>query len=414
MKKIHPFVSALMLMMFISCSNDEINLPKDLESANGNSGIRTVEEAIQIARSSFQIRDTTMTRASLQSVEIDDVEIIKNTQTRTSDDFSSDTLIYAVNYADNKGFALISANPATDALLAVTESGSYSVKEECDIEGFNDFMELAMFYVRGAKHPPFNPQPDPNDTIIQYDTITSRRFPLIMVNWGQTDPQGRFCPNGVAGCGPIAVAQILTRYEYPTSISLTYPNADMQTQNLDWSMMKYYGSHIMLEPIGYQADSTENSIGRLCRQIGQIMNCSYNMTTPPSTSTNPAEYANCFTALGYTHGSLTSYCYDCTKASLDSGHPLLVRGNRLSNDGPGHAWVVDGYYRQEIHKYTSIGGAIPTEELISTSMLNHVNWGWYGSYNGYFNDGVFDIVNGAGTTLYNYQYNLQYLEAYRP
>lgn len=412
MKKIHPFVSALMLMMFISCSNDEINLPKDLESANGNSGIRTVEEAIQIARSSFQIRDTTMTRASLQSVEIDDVEIIKNTQTRTSDDFSSDTLIYAVNYADNKGFALISANPATEALLAVTDSGSYSVKERFEIEGFNAFMDLAEFYVRSAKHPPFKPQPDPNDTIIQYDTITSRRFPLIMVNWGQTDPQGRFCPNGVAGCGPIAVAQILTRYEYPTSISLTYPNADIPTQNLDWSMMRYYGSPIMSGPLCYQTDSTENAIGRLCRQLGNIMDCIYFTEPFPATAVDGlSPYLNCFNTLGYTHGSFVYYSSGCTKVPLDSYHPLLILGYQQNDSG--HAFVIDGYYRQEIHKYTSIGGTIPTEELISTSMLNHVNWGWNGSYNGYFNEGVYVVTNSEGTT-YNFSHRIWLLEAYRP
>jgi len=56
---------------------------------------------------------------------------------------------------------------------------------------------------------------------------------------------------------------------------------------------------------------------------------------------------------------------------LDNGWPVIFRAYG-ENDGPGHAWNVDGY--QE-------GGYI------------HCNWGWGGSSNGYY---YFNNLNGGG------------------
>ena len=56
---------------------------------------------------------------------------------------------------------------------------------------------------------------------------------------------------------------------------------------------------------------------------------------------------------------------------LDNGWPVIYRAY-AENDGPGHAWNVDGY--QE-------GGYL------------HCNWGWGGSSNGYY---YFNNLNGGG------------------
>jgi hypothetical protein len=59
------------------------------------------------------------------------------------------------------------------------------------------------------------------------------------------------------------------------------------------------------------------------------------------------------------------------KADLDAGQPFIYYGD---NGTSGHAWICDGYQ--------------------GTDMF-HMNWGWSGSYNGYFN--IDDItVGGSG------------------
>ena len=58
------------------------------------------------------------------------------------------------------------------------------------------------------------------------------------------------------------------------------------------------------------------------------------------------------------------------KDQLDNGWPIIYRGYQ-ENDGPGHAWNIDGYDND----------------------YYHCNWGWGGSSNGYF---YFNNLNGSG------------------
>jgi hypothetical protein len=58
------------------------------------------------------------------------------------------------------------------------------------------------------------------------------------------------------------------------------------------------------------------------------------------------------------------------KDQLDNGWPIIYRGYQ-ANDGPGHAWNIDGYDGEYFH----------------------CNWGWGGSSNGYF---YFNNLNGSG------------------
>ena len=73
---------------------------------------------------------------------------------------------------------------------------------------------------------------------------------------------------------------------------------------------------------------------------------------------NYIEDSGCHTKINYTDDDW----YNLIKDQLDNGWPVIYRAY-AENDGPGHAWNVDGY--QE-------GGYL------------HCNWGWGGSSNGYF------------------------------
>ena len=59
-------------------------------------------------------------------------------------------MLYIVNYADEQGFAVISANRQAEGLLAVVEQGAYGVdgKYYTDNLGFTAFMEQAETYTR--------------------------------------------------------------------------------------------------------------------------------------------------------------------------------------------------------------------------------------------------------------------------
>ena len=67
----------------------------------------------------------------------------------------------------------------------------------------------------------------------------------------------------------------------------------------------------------------------------------------------------------------------------------------------GHAWVADGYkdYGYYRDKYSlEIVGPDPVlveHLLIRESHMLHINWGWNGDCNGFFNFNIYDIDNAV-------------------
>ena len=80
---------------------------------------------------------------------------------------------------------------------------------------------------------------------------------------------------------------------------------------------------------------------------------------------------------------------------LKNKKPALVCA--ISKIVDGHAWVVDGYLhrmRQEIC-IRNRDGKEHRDTTYRDQQLVHCNWGWGGSCNGYYSQGVFNTKNGA-------------------
>ena len=413
------------IALIVSCSNHEevIDITSLQESDFRN--IRSFNEALQIAQNSIALVDgESKTRGlSPRKIDLSKSKVYKmNAKTRTSSD-RNDTLLYVFNFENNQGFAVVSAANDTDGLLAVTEQGYYDPEEETDIEGFNMYMEIAKEYVV-KKLERLSPEPYAIDSIVIL--AQSSAGPYVTVKWGQKFPEGKHCPNGIAGCTNTAIMQIMSYYGYPNSISLTYPGADINTQTLNWQLMKAHQT-------GHRVCSdmtTHNSIGRLARQLGELMGSSYYGTyLSDSAYTSTTDY-NAYTVLqllGYTVGSWHIYNYPTYTSwsdsdfvdQLDAQHLLLMGGQ--TNDGEGHSWVCDGYnYEKSIRYHFERAypeGYILTGIFTTETYLYHYNWGWYGDCNGYFNSNVLNTTSGItneGTTNHNYTFDhvFHYLPVY--
>lgn len=110
---------------------------------------RTIEEAIAIANDGIQMLERNKTRAEVgtkREIDEEQIKCITSEKTRGGST-STDTLMYIVNFEDEQGFAVVSANPATEGLLAVTEMGSYDEETVKQNEEFSIFMSLANEYV---------------------------------------------------------------------------------------------------------------------------------------------------------------------------------------------------------------------------------------------------------------------------
>jgi hypothetical protein len=296
-------------------------------------------------------------------------------------------IIYAVDYDDNQGFAIISAKNTTDQLLGVFESGSY--EEAMENRSFEYYIESASNYVQlGVILGDTIPEP----YALQIRENTSKaKSPKIKVRWGQGYPYGMYCPNKVAGCSNTAMAQIMSYYKYPTTLELTYEGAASDSIMLDWDVIlkhKKSTSNNESDTTCCGSSKAHIMIASLLRELGNRAYSDY--TADNSTVTFNFVLQQVLTDLGYTVSSSSSYYAGVEYDTLDSGLLLTIGNDK--RDETGHTWVVDGYRFISMFMVDKKTGAI-VKALNSSPHYAHVNWGWNGSGNGYYLSNVFDTDN---------------------
>ena len=396
----HLYFHFLAFVLICSCNNELEQ--ESIKAESNNSLTRSYEEALSIAESSIKMidEDYVSTRSNATNRQIDKSRsmVITNRQSRSLDN-QNDSLIYVFNFEDEMGFAVVSANKKTEGLIAVTESGDYE-KSLSENKAFASYMAEAIDYISGEEA---LASFDPFETC---DTLYTHRGPYLRVKWGQNYPAGVFFPNATAGCANVAILQILSYYNYPNRINLTYSNADSTSIVLDWNDMKahanasYYRDNCINEYSNAHSD-----IAHLCRQIAEISssgfypetaNYSYNLNNYEphencETGTTIINAARALSTLGYTTTEPQRYFSQCTFGPLTNNKLVYMRGE--TTDENCHAWVVDGYKKYTIRSvsHATEPGTISTR----TIYYNHFNWGWNGIDNGYFLENVFTPSRGS-------------------
>lgn len=377
---------------------------------------RSFSEALYIAQhvgQSFQSRSARLIN-DYKTISLDKTQyIVKESVARSLN--SEDTLMYVFNYEDNKGFAVVSANRSTEALIAVAESGNYDNNTETQNPAFGLYMDLAKNYVANRVRP--LPDDGSIDVQILKDTIKVMHIePRVEVQWGQTGCESTYTPNGYAGCTNTAIAQICSYFNHPTQISLTYVGANKNVQILNWNVIKQHKiqhSHATCTA----TNEAHEAIAQLHRQLGHLNNSEYGTET----WTYNRYLLNTFNQLGFKTSSLYDFKLSSVSLSLQSGNIVFMGGSfdRMnsstgSTETSGHHWIADGYasYTVNEHEYTKPSNN-PVWEYVDTYKTNyqylHLNWGWDGYCNGYFSVGVFDTQRGIYDNIgSNFDNNLDY------
>ena len=401
MKKI---IYLLLLIIMTACQTEsEISVPE--LSNNTELWKRDIFEALNIAQKATTIGVSSTRGLNRQRIaNKNSVFAIKAENTRGTNSSPLDTLLYIINYDNNQGYAVVSASKFTEGLIAVIDTGTYDGSFNGS-PAFNLYMEEAKNYVISESEKRLKDSvycealaKGPKPLIIE-DVILEEHVvePKVHVNWGQRSIEGLQCPNEVAGCGNIAVTQIMTYYKHPSSIQLTYADSVSGQLNLDWDNIC---QHKIYPYYCNCSNETHLAIGKLIRQIGHISNSNYikkDKDASTSTETDSSRYA--LTTLGYTVGNVSYYSQGIFDDYLMNGKLLFVRGEK--NNGAGHAWIVDGCDYKTV-RHTEFAGIILIYESIASFNYNHINWGWYGKGNGYFIDGIFNAVNHHS---YDYYYD---------
>ena len=415
---------------FVACTNDEeMNLlTENLTEESVSVEKRSFQEALEVAQNAPEIFGGTTTRGELKQVTLANTQYIISEATTRSE--SPDTLMYVFNYEDNQGFAVVSANKSTEALIAVTEHGTYNEETEIENPAFGMYMDMAEQYVSTRGGMIINPTlPIIKEHKVEHDTTVLYVAPKVATRWGQTGVEGSYTPNGYSGCANTAMAQIMCYFGHPTQLSINYPNAPISSLTLNWSAIKEHNIQHLLQSCN-ASEIAHNSIGYLHRQLGHLNESTYYQE---GTSTLTTVVRNTFRTLGYNVSSLNSYNTESLYSSLVNNNLIYMRGECLNivadNDTTfvGHAWVVDGYHKfrvvtSEWSRDANLFGAeweLIREYESYTPEYYHINWGWDGSCNGYFAAGVFATNEAVGyDNPYNFfendfKYNVLYFTVTR-
>ncbi len=429
MKKIRLLFLPLLLLA-LSCSQEEMLAPSAEQTQSpitASSEMRSIDDAIRIAQQAADAHAAN-SRNVRQRVDPASVSVITSRNSRSG---STDTLIYAVDFADEQGFALVSAPLCAEPLISIIEKGSYASSEVQSNPGFKYALAASEEYVKrqlAITIQPINPKPT-----WYYDTTTvyNKETPRVQVCWGQGWPENDLAPNKKAGCGPVAMAQVLSYFQLPTQIIYSYPGMEGYKNGLNWSNINKHKKSMLSENPSDEtiADHYKQCsapeldhlmITRLIRELGHLASCKYESYGTESNYTNVfSVMRSMLSSKAFKNGTSADNLFKDLKSNNKG--VAIVRGDD-SESKYGHIWVADAIweYGTEI-KFYSMGDEYGDNEyhLISTqggiSKLIHYNWGWDGYGNGYFLTSVFCPMEGSEydsskwVDYSNYKNNFVYL-----
>ena len=267
-----------------------------------------------------------------------------------------------------RGFVIVSADERMHTVLGWSDKGSFhsdnlppglvSLLEEYS-------REYAYLQEHGTQR------------ISRAPSITVK--PLIQTTWGQSWPYNDQCPideheeyadqneKCVTGCVATAMAQVMRYYNYPTqgkgSHSYTPPSFSTE-QRMDFSSCQFDWAN-MPNSLSRESSSTEiNAVAQLMHACGVAVEMEYgagvssaygsysSYALPAFFGYSPAVrrlFRNYYTSEDWESLILTE---------LQARRPIIYSGQGTE----GHEFILDG----------------------CSSDGYHINWGWYGWYDGYF------------------------------
>jgi hypothetical protein len=277
-----------------------------------------------------------------------------------------------------KGFVILSNDDVLPEVLAIGDGAFSDHTNESFRWWLNAVEAIGRECVAEGITPEAVAAPDP-------DSFPDAVEPLVTTHWDQGTPYNNYCPtkNGqrsVTGCVATALAQVLNYHRYPENgvgtLSRTYFG---NTYTANYGETTYDFANMLDEynlVSGYNAEQAD-AVATLMLHCGLAVNMDYSPSGSGAYSDVAAqgmrryfgiETAECHNRSDYS----TTEWKNLIFAELAEGHPMYYSGiDALSYDG-GHAFVCDGYNEQG---------------------LLHINWGWSGSEDGYYN---MDLLNPSG------------------
>lgn len=203
--------------------------------------------------------------------------------------------------------------------------------------------------------------------------------PLLKAKYSQKSPYNDACPDGAAaGCGPVAIAQIMNMYKLPSHgfgmTSYTSGNYDI---TVDFSHVTFDWENILDEyKSGAYTETEAKAVADLVYACGAAMHATY------GTATSVGNYARMLYGLQhYLHFSKdcrylrrkfysTAEWIEILNQQLSESHPVLYRGTWFFNDSRAdHMFVIDGMDAQGAY-HVNFGHAGSGDKFTNLNVIN--------------------------------------------
>jgi hypothetical protein len=295
---------------------------------------------------------------------------------------NTNSIYYIFNEVNNNGWIIISADDIALPVLAYSFENNYDLSDRNKASKY--FLQQLEYQIEYAQENKVSA----NQTIINewlrydnkgivYNAIANVN-PLLTTNWDQDCYYNMYCPQdysgycnrALTGCVATSMAQIINFHEYPSQGmgSHSYVHSVYGTLSANFGSTTYDYANMPSSLSSSTPLNKRQAVGRLMSDCGISVDMNYGPNGSGSNTSfaltafkNYFKYDQEATEQNKDDYSILNFMA-LLRNSLDQSNPILYSGTDYSL-GYGHAWVCDGYQ--------------------STSMF-HMNWGWSGSNNGYY------------------------------
>lgn len=351
-----------------------------LISLHTNARQRTTSEAYLIAQKTLNSTSSIQQKApaSTENIHLSYIQKIKKS--------TNDSLItyYAFNKGINNGFIIISGDDRAISLLGYADEGTFN---------YENLPDNMKYWLSNYDKELLTVTETTNTFAAKTQTETNQQTavsPLLgNIKWNQDAPYNNLCPlipptntsRAVTGCVATGMAQIMMYYKWPVT-GLGTNSYTSKTNNItstaNFGTTTYDWANITPTYTSTSTESQKTAVSTLMFHCGVSVNMDYGESSSASTQAMAQALKNNFRfdqnmqrylRNYYTRAEWTNFLMN----ELNASRPILYAGE--SKDG-GHLFVCDGY---------------------DNNGLFHINWGWGGSSNGYFQISALDpSVQGIG------------------
>lgn len=305
----------------------------------------------------------------------------------------SDKTNNAPYYAFNleQGYVIVSGDDEMTELVGYAENGFFDAENvppqmQLWLDGYAEYVAAVQSGKAKARK------------ILLSDSPSVVVEPLVTTKWNQDAPFNNFAPEYTddnnntqrcaTGCAATAMAQIMKFHNWPEQgvghysyehLSFGTISSNFSEHVYDWTnMIDRYNN-------GEYSNMQADAVALLMKDCGVSLNMNYGPVSGASIYSYYPAFKNYFRYSSRTVNRSGCETAEFTKIitdELQEGRPLIYCGT--GEDG-GHAFVVDGY---------------------DTNYFLHVNWGWGGYSDGYFDMNYMDptglgIGGGSGAFKWN-------------